>query len=270
MFIGVYCFRVPKSHHKKPEKSMEIGPEMASPPPQKGVKTSDLPFSPISAPSGEAQPEAAAKPFTPRESEAGGEVHRVSIKLVNGKIAFDDLQDRTKKMLGDALKASASDPRMAELVGATGPAIPTGTVCTPEDAKFVLQIQVALVTAWASFKLKIGWNDAWTRINWNDAEHSLLDPKLAGVMTKYFPEELKANLDWVTFLGMWGGMTIVHWGQVARFAAEKEKLGKPSPPITITGPKEETPASVGETHKPNGDGNAVDAISTSSVSGLQP
>jgi hypothetical protein len=267
---------VPKSHHKKVEKTGEVAPERASNPLEKGQNTLDLPLSPVSSPSGDGHAEGSARPFTPRENEAGEQASYQRLKVIDGKIAIDDLQERTKKTVRDVLRASLNDPRIMEFAGiSAGPAIPTGTVCSPEEAKFVLQIQATLLTAYASMKLKIPWADCWARVNWNEAEHNLLDPKLAQVMTKYFPEELKANLDWITFLGMWGGMTIVHWGQVSRFAAEREKLGKTSPPITITGPKEETPAGVGDA-KPNGDGSkrtdaqTVDAISTASVSGVQP
>jgi len=216
------------------------------------------------------------RPLPPKEGKDAGESSRISLKVVDGKVDFASLQDRTADKVREVFRESVKDPAILEWAGiGPSPALTIGTVLTPADAGMLLDIIAMLETFGVALKLKITVNESRQFIFWTPAEHSIIDPKVAPVLSKYMPENWKANLDWALALGTFLSMSMIKFSMAAKYAEAKAK-GAPSvespktpapAPSSVPTPVPASDAAPIVTGKPNGDATNHEEIAAAATSG---
>lgn len=175
-----------------------------------------------------------ARPFPTRDTTPSGQ-DRVTFKVVDNKIDTEGMQARTAEKIREVLKASMGDPAFLQWAGISAGTVPglEGTVVTPEDAKYILELEASLMTAGLGLRYKLPMADVREIMAWKEAEHEVLDARLARLMTKYLPENAKQNLDWITFGGTFLSMSTIKIALVARLASERKDGAKTSPRVVM-------------------------------------
>lgn len=185
-------------------------------------------------------------PFTPKASQDAA-AERVTFKITNGKIDFESIRASNADRSKEIIKASIADPALLTWAGvsasASAAAVPGGTIVTPEDAKYILDFEASLLTTVCGLKYKLPISEVKKIMGWSDREHEILDARVAGVMTKYLPEDFKQSMDWILCLGSFGSMTMIKFAMLGNLVAQQKQAPKPAdtPLPPAAAPEEKKP-----------------------------